>query len=158
LLGDETNGPDSEMPMEPGPHMALLALGLFATKHFVSDFLLQTGWMHRGNGVYGHPGGLAHAGVLMLGSLPTLVVLGPVVLLALMAGEGLIHYHIDWSKETLTRRFRAVPAQRRFWVLLGADQFLHHLTCLAMTALALGAITRTDPHPAALCGLSSHRT
>jgi len=131
------------MPMESGTHVVLLALGLFAAKHFVADFLLQTGWMYRGKGVYGHPGGLAHAGVHMLGSLPALLVLGPgpVVLLALMAGEGLVHYHIDWTKESLTRRFRADPAQRRFWVLLGADQFLHHLTYLAMTALALGAMT-----------------
>jgi len=129
--------------MDTGTQAALLALALFATKHFVADFLLQTDWMHRGKGVYGHPGGLAHAGLHMLGSLPALLILGsgPLVLLLLMMGEGLVHYHIDWTKEALTRRFRTNPAHRPFWLLLGADQYLHHLTYLAMTAIALAAVT-----------------
>lgn len=118
----------------------LLALTLFAVKHLVADFLLQTGWMYRGKGIYGHPGGLAHAGLHMLGSLPALTLLGPGLfgVLLLVLAEGVVHYHIDWTKEALTRRHAPDMMQRPFWMLLGADQFLHRLTYLALTAAALG--------------------
>ena len=125
--------------MEAGALPVLVALALFAAKHFIADFVLQTARMRGGKGQYGHPGGLAHAGLHMAASLPALAVLGaglPAMLL-LVVFEGLAHYHIDWSKEYLTRRLALGPGQRGFWVLIGADQFLHQLTYLAMIAAAL---------------------
>lgn len=119
--------------------LVLLVLTLFAAKHFVADFVLQTGWMFRNKGVYGHPGGLAHAGVHMLGSLPVLTVAGlaPLGVLLVVMAEGVVHYHIDWGKERLTRRFGTNPQDRLFWFLIGADQFLHHLTYIGMIVIAL---------------------
>ena len=117
----------------------LLALTLFVVKHFVADFLLQSAWMRKGKQIYGHPGGMAHACIHMLGSVPALAVLGlsPVFVFLLILAEGVVHYHIDWTKEALNRHFGVDTLQRRFWVLIGADQCLHHLTYLAMTAIAL---------------------
>ena len=119
--------------------MVLLALTLFAAKHFIADFALQTEGMVRGKRVYGHPGGLAHAGVHMLGSLPALAVIGlaPVAMLLLVVAEGVVHYHIDWGKEGLAHQLGANPQNRLFWFLIGADQFLHYLTYIGMIVIAL---------------------
>lgn len=119
--------------------IVLVALSLFAAKHFVADFVLQTGWMVRGKGHYGHPGGLVHAGIHMLCSLPVLAVMGlaPVAILLLVLAEGVVHYHIDWGKEGLTRSLGTGPQNRLFWLLLGVDQLLHHLTYIGMIAVAV---------------------
>lgn len=127
--------------MQPEWEIILAALALLALKHFVADFVLQTGWMVREKGVYGRPGGLAHAAIHVAGSVPALIVLGapPVLLAGLLLAEGVVHYHIDYLKERVVRRASVGPADRMFWVLLGADQFLHHATYLAMVALVLHA-------------------
>lgn len=125
------------MALETGT--VLVAFTLFAAKHFVADFALQTGWMFRGKGVYGHPGGLAHACVHMLGSLPALAVMGlaPLAILLLVVAEGIIHYHLDWGKEGLARRLGTSTQDRLFWILIGADQFLHYLTYIGMIVIAI---------------------
>ncbi len=120
----------------------LIALAVFQIKHLVADFLLQTPYMFRNKGTYGHPGGLAHAGLHGVLSLPALWVLGagPAAALMLVLAEMVAHYHIDWAKEQLGRRLGTTPEQARFWHLLGADQFLHQMTYLAllMAAVTLG--------------------
>jgi len=128
---------ETEAGMQAEIGTVLLALALFALKHFLADFVLQPPWMTRGKGQYGHPGGFAHAAVHMAGSLPALIVLGagPLAALLLILAEGVVHYHIDWTKETLTRRFAPDIRRAGYWVLLGADQLLHQLTYLAMVAL-----------------------
>lgn len=117
----------------------LLALTLFQIKHLIADFLLQTRYMVRTKGQYGHPGGLAHAGLHGLMSLPALWALGPGPgwILFLAGVEVIVHYHVDWGKEKLGRSLGAAPDQARFWHLLGADQFIHQLTyiCLLLGAL-----------------------
>ncbi|MCC6006645.1 MAG: DUF3307 domain-containing protein [Rhodobacteraceae bacterium] len=125
--------------MQSEPGMIIAALVLFALKHFVADFVLQTGWMVQGKGRYGHPGGLVHAAIHVVGSVPALVVLAvaPSLFLLLLLGEGIVHYHIDYLKEGITRRLGVGPADKAFWVLLGGDQFLHHATYLAMVAIVL---------------------
>ena len=125
--------------MDAATGMLLLALALFALKHFVADFVLQTAWMVKGKAVYGHPGGFAHAGIHMLGSLPVLALMGiaPLGIMLLLLAEGLAHYHIDWSKEALLRHFATNMHGRPFWNLVGADQLLHHLTYLGMIVFAL---------------------
>ena len=32
------------------------------TKHIIADYFTQYPWMYKYKGIYGHPGGLAHAG------------------------------------------------------------------------------------------------
>lgn len=128
--------------MQPDSNTIILALALFALKHFIADFVLQSNWMVQGKGRYGHPGGLAHAAIHMAGSVPALLVLGapPGVLVALVLFEGLVHYHIDFSKEVIARRLSVGPSDKAFWVLLGGDQFLHHATYLAMVVVMLRAV------------------
>jgi hypothetical protein len=123
--------------------MVLVALTLLAAKHFFADFALQTDWMVRGKGTYCHPGGLTHAGVHMLGSMPALAVmgLGLFAILPLVVVEGIVHYHIDWGKQRLTHNRGTNSENRLFWLLLGADQFLHHLTYIGMVAIAVQIAT-----------------
>ena len=106
------------------------ALFLLFVKHFICDFPLQAyPWMYRNKGTYLHPGGIAHAGIHGLG---TLLVLAPFIgslALTLAAFDMLVHYHIDWAKMNISKRYDLQPNNsERFWILLGFDQLLHHLT------------------------------
>jgi hypothetical protein len=106
------------------------ALFFLFIKHFICDFPLQaTPWMYRNKGTYLHLGGIAHAGIHALG---TLLVLAPFLgSLAIMyaAIDMLVHYHIDWAKMNVSKRYDLQPNNsERFWILLGFDQLLHHIT------------------------------
>lgn len=111
-----------------------LSLILWLTvKHFVCDFPLQAfPWMYRNKGTYGHAGGLAHAGVHLVGSACVLLALAPGFLwLALV--DMVVHYHIDWAKMNLGKRYGLRPDNSEwFWILLGLDQLLHMLTYVGM--------------------------
>jgi hypothetical protein len=114
-------------------------IAAFSLKHFIADFLLQTAWMVREKGIYGRLGGIAHAGLHGLCSLAVLALFGlpASLIVALAALETALHYHIDYGKERLARHLGDTPADHRFWILLGFDQLLHHLTYAAMIIAAL---------------------
>lgn len=118
----------------------LVAFVLFQLKHFLCDFVLQTPFQFRNKGSYGHPGGVLHAGLHVLGTIPVLVLFAPRFGLAaaIIAGEFLIHYHIDWTKELVNRRMELDPnGGASFWIALGADQLLHQLTYVGIIALLI---------------------
>ncbi len=114
--------------------VVLIASALLLAKHFVADFPLQTANMLANKGTYGHMGGITHAAIHAGLSVPILMLftgkLG--LILALAVAEFIVHYHIDWGKETLTKRLRLTPVDRTFWALIGLDQLAHHLTLIAM--------------------------
>ncbi len=117
---------------------AFLPLFWLFIKHFVCDFPLQAyPWMYRNKGTYLHPGGIAHAGLHGFG---TFVVLAPFVGIAaisLALFDTFIHYHIDWAKMNLTHLHDLKPDNSEwFWILLGLDQLLHHLTYFAIVYYA----------------------
>ncbi len=113
-------------------------LCLFA-KHFICDFPLQTSpWMYRNKGIYLHAGGITHAAVHGVG---TLLVLTPFVsvtaALQFALLDMLIHYHVDWAKMIIGKRYNLRPDNSDwFWILLGFDQLLHHLTYFLIVYLA----------------------
>ena len=114
------------------------ALFFLFIKHFICDFPFQaTPWMYRNKGMYMHPGGIAHAGIHALG---TLLVLAPFLgSLAIMyaAIDMLVHYHIDWAKMSVGKRYDLQPNNsERFWILLGFDQLLHHITYFVIVYFA----------------------
>jgi hypothetical protein len=106
------------------------ALFLLFVKHFVCDFPLQTSpWMYRNKGIYLHPGGIAHSAVHALGTWLVLIFfIGTQAwLFALL--DFIVHYHIDWAKLKLNKRFGLRPDNSNwFWILLGLDQLAHHIT------------------------------
>ncbi len=110
-------------------------------KHFVCDYPLQTHFQLVNKGTYGHPGGLIHAGIHVLGTAPVFFVVTPgaAVIAIIVAGEFLIHYHLDWAKSQVMRRTGWETSQSPFWWAIGADQLGHHLTYIAIVAVLLAS-------------------
>jgi hypothetical protein len=117
----------------------LLVFVVLQTKHFICDYPLQTLWMLKNKGTYGHPGGIVHSGIHALATITSFLVLTPTLLVGagIVIGEFLLHYHIDWSKEQIIRRRGVVATDREFWWAIGFDQLLHHLTYIAIAAVLI---------------------
>lgn len=121
--------------------LILIVLAILQLKHFLCDFVLQRPYQFLNKGIYGHPGGLLHAGLHSISSMVVFLVIRPSVMLgaAIVVGEFIAHYHIDWLKEQTVRRQQWVFPQSEFWWTFGADQVLHQFTYLAIAAaLAIG--------------------
>jgi hypothetical protein len=119
--------------------LVILLLVLLGIKHFVCDFLLQNDRMLSDKGFYGAPGGIKHAVIHAIGTTIVLFLILPwrldAHLAAIILGmlDGAIHYHIDWAKTNLSRGL--TPADKKFWIWLGADQGLHYLTYVLIIAI-----------------------
>jgi hypothetical protein len=86
-------------------------------------------------GTYGAEGGRHHALMHAVGTFLVLAAVTSSIELAVLLGflDGLVHYHIDWVKTNLARGY--TPADKEFWLLLGADQGLHYLTYIGIIAI-----------------------
>lgn len=124
--------------------LTLVLLAGLQVKHLLADFVLQTSFMLAGKGRYGHIGGLSHAALHGVLSLPILLLaagvfagpsLGLVLLIVLV--EVLVHYHLDWAKERWVRYHAVTSSHPGFWRAIGIDQSLHQLTYLMMVAAML---------------------
>ena len=99
------------------------------TKHIIADYFTQYPWMYKYKGIYGHPGGLAHAG--WHGLLTTIICypfvgIWPAVLLGLL--DSVIHYHVDYVKSNSWKRWPCTPQDQLFWIIHGVDLYLHGMT------------------------------
>ena len=114
---------------------------MFEVKHFVCDFVLQSAYQYRNKGIYGHPGGLLHAGLHTAGSLPAVLALQAFGGLAatILIAEFFVHYHVDWSKEQINKRFALNFTNNAYWSVFGADQLLHQLTYVVILAVLVRA-------------------
>jgi len=122
--------------------LVLAAVGVLMLKHAAADFFLQTPFQYCNKGIYGHPGGFLHAGIhVALTPLVYLLIAPDSLLLAaaIALGEFVVHYHIDWTKEQITRRAGYTPQTPRFWHALGIDQLLHGLTYLVIVGVLIWA-------------------
>lgn len=126
--------------MHDPTQIALIVVLILLFKHLVCDFFLQTAYQYRNKGIYSHPGGLLHAGLHVLGTafLFLYVNPGPKIVALILAGEFVVHYHIDWAKEQIVKRCKLTTEDSAFWWALGVDQFLHGATYVAIAWLALG--------------------
>jgi hypothetical protein len=109
-------------------------LGLFI-KHFICDFPLQMfPWIYQNKGRYLHPAGIIHAGIHGVGTFVVLSFFIEIKLSIFYAIiDMLLHYHIDWAKINISRHYDLKPNNSEwFWILLGLDQLLHHLTYFAI--------------------------
>lgn len=114
----------------------LFLLFLFNLKHFILDFLYQPPYQWQNKGTYAHPGGILHAGQHALGSFFILVLFTNSWWAAgLSLFEFVVHYHVDWAKMNINKDMRwNADKNPEFWMLLGADQYLHYLTYLVLAA------------------------
>jgi len=119
----------------------MIALGMMTAlliKHFIMDFPLQRPYMLEEKGTYLARGGIHHAACHVLGTILALMwFLSPLWVLYLAILDGLIHYHVDWTKMKLGKRYGWTPANQAFWTAIGADQLAHQLTYLGLVWLAL---------------------
>lgn len=107
---------------------------LLQVKHVFADFFLQGPYIINNRRFYGHPGGLLHVAIHLVGSLVVLLVMGtPLALMGwLLLAEGVFHYHVDWLKDNFNLRFQLTPRDPLYWQAMGVDQGLHQATYLAM--------------------------
>ena len=112
--------------MDDMARLVLWAMAYLLVKHAVADFYLQTPYQYCNKGIYGHPGGFLHAGIHIALTLPVYLILPPasfIVGALILAGEFVVHYHVDWAKEQVmkrsgwTWRWRFTAASARTWAL-----------------------------------------
>ena len=115
----------------------LTAVALFQLKHFVCDFVLQTKYQVEKKRIYGHPGGILHAGLHALFSIPALLflALAPMMVAAFVVAEFLVHYHVDWAKAQIDERAGWTSDKQAYWIIFGLDQFIHQVTYVVMIAI-----------------------
>lgn len=120
--------------------LALLALAVFQLKHFACDFALQTPRQIQAKAFYGRRGGLEHAGLHAVASIPALLVLTQAVgVIAIMViAEFVVHYHVDFAKARVDKSAGFAETSRAYWVVFGLDQLVHQMTYLVIVALLLG--------------------
>jgi hypothetical protein len=120
------------------PISAIWLLALLLTKHFIADYPLQPRWMYANKGIFGHPGGIAHAALhaalsaiilaFWVGGIWGAFLLGAVDFIA--------HYWVDFAKVHINKHYGLTPTNsEQFWWLLGLDQWLHHATYIGFAFL-----------------------
>ena len=114
----------------------LVLLCLFQVKHFLADFVLQSPYILDNRKHYGHPGGLLHVAIHLVGSLIALLIVGTslATIAGLLLAEGLIHYHMDWAKDNFVAARGLTTKDTAYWYVTGFDQAVHHLTYIGMAA------------------------
>lgn len=109
-------------------------LGLLFVKHWYIDFINQSMEEVHGKGIYGNAHGIMH-------SLKHGIATAAIFMLAIQSFElswilGMIdmaiHYHVDWAKININKKYNYTPENPKFWAWLGADQLAHSLTYLLL--------------------------
>ena len=118
----------------------LLVMLALQIKHYVADFVIQTYAQTVRKGIYRDPVGISHSMDHIVGSLVALFVVSffiplslPLVIIVCIV-EGILHYHIDWTKVYYGCKDITKPV---FWNQFGLDQLAHQLTYIAMAAVLL---------------------
>ena len=128
--------------MDRPTELALLAMAVLLIKHALFDFVFQGRYQLENKHIYGHPGGLLHAGLHIVGTAPVFLVIRPSigVATAILAGEFVAHYHIDWAKDQLLRRTGWGYADPRYWSVFGLDQLLHGMAYVVIVWILASGI------------------
>ena len=119
-----------------------LFLILLQIKHWYIDFVNQTDVEVVGKGIYGNWNGIAHSGKQAFGTFVAVLFVtgwtyvfwaGVMALLDFLA-----HYHIDWAKININKKYHYTPQDKQFWVWLGADQLAHQITYIGLAWMMFG--------------------
>ena len=109
---------------------------IFAIKHVIADFVLQTSWMAIGKDSrtgWALPL-LVHCAIHGALALAILLVLAP-RLWFLAVADFVAHLIIDRAKGFCVANFHVTQESQWFWWLIGIDQALHHLTGFGLAVL-----------------------
>ena len=110
---------------------------MLTVKHYLADYLFQPHTLALGKA---HPTHwrkplLIHSAVH--GGMALVIfysLTGLLTALALAAIDFTLHLLIDYWK---AQKVQYTPAERKFWLVQGIDQMLHHLTYLALAFIAI---------------------
>lgn len=109
-----------------------LVFFILQIKHFIADFVLQTDRMTVEKGIYGARYGIYHSLIQSAGTFLAFCWLHPILGVATAFLDFIAHYHIDWAKININKRYNYTPKDRQFWVWLGLDQLAHQLTYIIL--------------------------
>lgn len=109
-----------------------ILLGLLFIKHWYIDFINQSMEEVHGKGIYGNAHGLMHS---IKHGFATFIIMwwfiaDPLLAVELGFLDFFIHYHVDWAKININKRWNYTVENPKFWAWLGADQLAHSLTYL----------------------------
>lgn len=115
----------------------LLLLAGFQVKHVLGDYVLQNAYILEHRRIWGHPGGLLHVAIHAALTLPLLLAAGVqgALFFAILLGEALFHYHVDWVKDGWIFREGWTQQDKQYWWLTGVDQMLHQLSYLVIVGV-----------------------
>ena len=108
----------------------LVVLLLLQVKHFIADFVLQTNQMVVEKGIYGARHGIYHSLIQSAGTFLAFAWIHPALGVATAFMDFLAHYHIDWAKININKKYNYTPQDSKFWFWLGLDQLAHQITYL----------------------------
>lgn len=110
----------------------IITLILLQCKHFLADFVWQTNKMIEEKGIYGAGQGINHSVIHALGTFLAFLWVHPIVAVAAAIIDFILHYHIDWAKIQINKKYNHTPKDAKFWFWLGADQMLHQYTYIIL--------------------------
>lgn len=106
----------------------LLIFFILQLKHFIADFVLQTNKMVEEKGMYGAKHGIYHSLIQSAGTFIAFACLHPILGIITAFVDFMAHYHIDWAKININKKYHYTPQDSKFWFWLGLDQLAHQLT------------------------------
>jgi hypothetical protein len=110
----------------------LLVFCLLQIKHFLADFVFQTPRMMHEKGTYGAAHGVYHSLCHSAGTLLAFVWLHPIIGLVTAFFDFLLHYHIDWAKSNINKKYKYTQDNPKFWMWFGLDQLAHQFTYIML--------------------------
>jgi Protein of unknown function (DUF3307) len=113
-----------------------LVLFLLQIKHWYIDFVNQSAEEIKRKGTYLDCRGIQHSikhGTATAVIFCLFISIAGAVLLGLI--DFLLHYHIDWAKINITKKYNYTSDNPKFWMWLGLDQLAHQITYLGLVSL-----------------------
>jgi hypothetical protein len=116
-----------------------ILLALLFVKHWYIDFVNQSMEEVVGKGIYGNAYGIMHSIKHGLGTWFIFWMFIGDIEYSLLIGfiDFVLHYHIDWAKININKKYNYTAENPKFWAWLGADQLAHSLTYLGLVWLAI---------------------
>jgi len=114
--------------------MTFIILALLFIKHWYIDFVDQTAEEVASKGIYASRAGINHS---LKHGFATAIIMCMLlfdweIALALGFLDFVLHYHIDWAKININKKYNYTVETPQFWAWLGADQLAHSLTYLGL--------------------------
>ena len=116
--------------------LIFLVLILLQIKHWYIDFVNQTEEEVKWKGTYLDWRGVKHSLKQGMGTAIVFALFIPIPWSLLIGAiDFLFHYHIDWAKININKKYNYTIENPKFWMWLGLDQLAHQITYLGLVAL-----------------------